>query len=173
MATVNLQRHHVYFTLKRWSFPRRFNVECTCCVSRVCKSLFGVVLFCSIIMRNVVIVEYLYFWNNTSYWILQGIGIASFTSDSFHLIDAWLFSSFYEIIIAHELSGQNKLWFRRGDKTSHDFLISIMSLVYGTGYYLGWKSSFHFFLTFSGGRGKFFQKNRNSWKLWFFFNNSP
>ena len=28
-------------------------------------------------------------------------------------------------------------WLRRGDKTSHGFWISIMSLVYGTGHYLG------------------------------------
>ena len=41
-------------------------------------------------------------------------------------------------IVVHELSGQNKwLWLRRGDKTSHGFLISIMSLVYRTGHYLG------------------------------------
>ena len=49
-------------------------------------------------MRFLYIIYYL--WNNTSYWIVQGMGITSFTCDSLHLIDTWLFSSFNE---NHEL----------------------------------------------------------------------
>ena len=34
-----------------------------------------------------------YFWNNIFYWSVQGMGIASFICDIFHLIDTWLFFS--------------------------------------------------------------------------------
>ena len=44
----------------------------------------------------------------------------------------------YTEVTVHELSGQNKrFWLPQGDKTSHVFLISVMSLVYGTGHHLG------------------------------------
>ena len=56
----------------------------------LCKSLFSVVLFCCIIMQDVVIVYITYyFWNNAFYWKLLGMDIVSFTCDSFHLIDTW------------------------------------------------------------------------------------
>ena len=44
----------------------------------------------------------------------------------------------FKSTIVHELSGQNKrFWLRWGEKISLGLLISIMSLVYGTGHYLG------------------------------------
>ena len=51
--------------------------------------LFSVVLFCSIIMQNAAII--IYFWNSTFYRMAQGMNVASFTCDSFHSIDTWVF----------------------------------------------------------------------------------
>ena len=93
---------------------------------------------------------------NSGYsFLLNGIRI--------HCIPFKSFFKFFTLLLVHKLSGQNKrFWLRRVEKTSHGFLISIRSLVYGTGHYLGKKSSFHIFWTFSGGRDEFFQKTRNS-----------
>ena len=35
---------------------------------------------------------HVYFWNNTIYWMVQNMGFASFTCDSFDSSDTWLFS---------------------------------------------------------------------------------
>ena len=57
----------------------------------LCKSLFSVALV-SIIMRDVVITYFFFFWNNTFYRMVQGMNITSFICDSFHSMDTWFFS---------------------------------------------------------------------------------
>ena len=59
----------------------------------LCKNLFSVVLFCSIIMGNAIIIYYVLFWNNTFYWMIQSMVIASFTCDNFNWINTWIFPS--------------------------------------------------------------------------------
>lgn len=59
----------------------------------LCKSLFNAFLFvtqCRMYLLNII------FWSDSFYWMLQGVGIGSFTLDNFDSINAWLFSSLTE-----------------------------------------------------------------------------
>lgn len=53
----------------------------------LCESLVGLVLFYSNAMQNTVV-----FFNDTSYWMTQGMVVASFTCDSIYLVDTWFLS---------------------------------------------------------------------------------
>ena len=75
---INLKKQNLKIKIKKYFSKRK---------AIVMKSLFNVVLSCSIVMQNVAIMYYIYFWNNTFYRMLQRKGIASFISGSCHLTD--------------------------------------------------------------------------------------